>query len=236
MTSIVYRRIPKCDPGLVEAASAISVADLHEAMDIVPGRMALMNGSIQPLNPGLRIAGQAVTAYCFPFDGLLAHKAVSMVGPGQILVFANGGSGPQTMFAELIGLAARQKGAVGAVVEGCVRDTEALRAMRFPVWASGVYAGHTGKSGPGSVNVPIVVGGVRIEPGDIIVADDDGVICIPPLLMPAVLEKAKARAAREVKIRAAISEGKTLFDLLGLQATLEAAGVEEIDGTCNDSM
>src|SRR6266702_523106 len=93
MTSIIYRRIPTCDPALVAEAAKISVADLHESMNVIPGRMALMDGSIRPLNPGLRIAGQAVTAYCFPGDGLLAHKAVSMVGPGQILVFANGGSG-----------------------------------------------------------------------------------------------------------------------------------------------
>ncbi len=233
MTSIVYRRIPECDPALVEAAGRIGVADLHEAMGVIPGRMALMDGSIRPLNPGRHIAGQAVTAFCFPFDGLLAHKAVSMVGPGQILVFANGGTGPQTMFAELIALAARGKGAAGAVVQSCVRDAGALREMRFPVWSSGVYPGHTGKRGPGSVNVPVVVGGVRIEPGDIVVADDDGVISIPPKLMPAVLEKAQARADREVRIRAAIDEGKVLFDMLGLQAELDAAGVEEIDAAWN---
>jgi 4-hydroxy-4-methyl-2-oxoglutarate aldolase len=231
MSSTIYRRIPEIDPALLEEAAKVSVADLHESMDVIPGRMALMDGSIRPLNPGQRIAGQAVTAYTFPGDGLLGHKAVSLVGPGQILVFANGGSGPQTMFAELIALAALSRGAAGAVVESCVRDTEALRTMRFPVWSRGVYPARTGKSGPGAVNVPITVGGVRIDPGDVIVADDDGVICIPPALLPEALEKAKARAAREVKIRAAIAEGKLLFDLLGLQATLDAAGAQEFDTT-----
>jgi 4-hydroxy-4-methyl-2-oxoglutarate aldolase len=231
MPSTVYRRIPECDPTLVEQAGRFAVADLHESMDVITGRMALMDGSIRPLNPGLRIAGQAVTAYCFPGDGLLAHKAVSLVGPGQVLLFSNGGSGPQTMFAELIALAARAKGAVGAVVEGAVRDSEALREMRFPVWSRGIYPGHTGKSGPGAVNVPIVIGGVRVEPGDVVVADDDGVIAISPSLLPAVLEKARARAEREIKIRGAISQGKVLFDMLDLQTVLEASHTHEVDMT-----
>jgi len=234
MSSVIYRRIPECDPALVAQAGKVAVADLHESMGVIAGRQALMDGSIRPLNPGLRIAGQAVTAYCFPGDGLLAHKAVSLIQPGQILLISNGGSGPQTMFAELIARALVAKGAIGAVVGGSARDTEALRSMNFPLWARGVYPGHTEKSGPGSVNVPIVIGGVHVEPGDIIVADDDGVICIPPSLMPAVLEKAAARAAREVKIRAAIDAGKVLFDLMGLQATLDAAGAQEIDSAWKD--
>ena len=227
----VYRRIPECDPMLVDEVGKFSVADLHESMDVIAGRMALFGPAIRPINPGVRIVGQAVTAFLFPGDGLLGHKAVQLIKPGQILVVANGSAGPQTMFAELVALAAQAAGARGAVVEGHVRDSEALRAMRYPVWASGVYAGHTEKNGPGAVNVPIVCGGVRVEPGDIVVADDDGVIRIPPGLARAAVEKAKARAAREVSIRAAISEGKVLFEMLNLQAALEKAGVEEIDGT-----
>ena len=231
MTSKVYRQIPVCDPALVEEAGKYSVADLHESMDPIPGRMALFDAAIRPVNSGLRIAGQAVTAFVFPGDGLLGHKAVQLIKPGQILVVANGGSHPQTMFGEVVALAAGKAGARGAIVEGCVRDVQALRAMRFPVWSSGVYCGHTNKSGPGSVNVPIVCAGVRVEPGDIIVADDDGVICIPPALVRPIVERARLRAAGEARIRTAIDEGKVLFDVLNLQAALEASGVEEIDGT-----
>lgn len=233
MTSKIYRRIPECDPALVDAAGQYSVADLHEAMDVIPGRMALFGPEFRPLNPGIHISGQAVTAYVFPGDGLLGHKAVELVRPGQILVFANGGSGPQVMLGELIALAARKAGARGAIAESCIRDAAALREMQFPVWSRGVYAGHTGKSGPGYVNAPIVCGSVRVDPGDIIVADDDGVICIPPALMPSVIEKAKARAEREVKVRAAIGEGKVLFDMQKLQSVLDAAGAEEIDAVWN---
>lgn len=101
---------------------------------------------------------------------------------------------------------------------------------RFPVWARGTYAGHTTKRGPGEVNVPIVCGGVTIEPGDLIVADGDGVICIPLRSAETVITNAQARAAREERIRAAIEEGRSLFDLIGLQAALDAAEVTEVDG------
>ncbi len=234
MTSRIYHRIPPCDPALVEEAGNYAVADLHESMDPISGRLALFSPAIRPLNRGIRISGQAMTVSVFPGDGLLGHKAAQMVKPGQVIVMTNGGTGPQVMFAELIALAARQSGARGVVVESCIRDTDALTAMRFPVWSSGVHSGHTNKSGPGMINVPVVCGGVLVNPGDVIVADDDGVICIPPKLLPQAIEKAKARAAREVKIRAAIKEGKVLFDILNLQAAMDAAGVEEIDATWQD--
>lgn len=227
----VYRQIPPCDPALIEAAGRFSVADLHESMDSVSGRQALFDNGIRPLNIGQRIAGQAVTVYTFPGDGLLGHKAVSLLQPGNILVGANGGSGPQTMFAELVSLAATQRGAAGVVVDGCVRDSEALRRSQFPVWSTGYHVGRTGKVGPGAVNIPIICGGVRVEPGDVIVADEDGVICLTPSDLPAILERAQVRAERETKVRAAIAGGQTLFDLLGLQAAVDAAGIEEIDGT-----
>lgn len=230
MQSKIYRRIPECDPELVQQAAKYSVSDLHESMDLVSGQMALFGPEIRPLNPGIRIAGQAVTVFSYPQDGLFGHKAVQLVRPGQILVMSNGGRVPQLMFGEMIAMAALKAGAVGAVVEGYVRDVEALRQMRFPVWSSGVYAGHIGKDGPGSVNMPVVCGGVLVHPGDVIIADDDGVICIPPVLLPGVLEKAAARKAREMKARAAIGEGKVLFDLAGMQAAVDASGVEEIDG------
>ena len=234
MKSVIYRRIPECDPALVAEAAKYSVADLHESMDVIPGQLALFGPDIRPLNPGQRIAGPATTAFTFPHDGLLGHKAVQLIRPGQVLVISNGGAKPQLMFAELIALAARAAGAAGVIVEGAVRDVEALRQMNFPVWCSGVYPGHVGKAGPGSINIPIVCGGVRVNPGDIIVADDDGVLCATPSLLPAALEKAKARAEREVKIRAAIAGGRVLFDLLNLEAAMAGAGVEEIDGAWND--
>jgi 4-hydroxy-4-methyl-2-oxoglutarate aldolase len=220
-----------CAPALVEAAGECSVADLHESMDVIPGRMALFDARIRPLTRGQRISGQAFTAYPFPGDGLIGHRAIQLAGPGHILVFANGGCGPMVMFGGQVALAARRQGIRGAVVDGCIRDTDALAEMQFPVWSTGVYAGHLNKVGQGSINVPIVCGGVLVEPGDVIVADSDGVICIPVDQVAAVVKKAKARAEHEVRFRADLTSGKSLADIFPIRSILDAAGVEEFDCT-----
>lgn len=229
MAAVIFRHIPPCDPALIEAAGTIGVSDLHEALGIVAGRMALMEPRIGALNRGLRIAGQAVTAFLYPGDALLGHCAIALLQPGQVLVSANGNCGPSTMFAELVARAALRNGARGAVVDGSIRDTDALTAMRFPVWSSGISSAHTEKRGPGAVNVPIVCGGVYVEPGDVIVADGDGVISIPLARLAATIEAARERAAREAKIRAAIDAGESLFELMRLGEQIAAAGIEERD-------
>jgi 4-hydroxy-4-methyl-2-oxoglutarate aldolase len=231
MSYKVYRRIPECDPALVEAAGKFSVADLHESMDVIPGRMALFDARIGPLTRGQRVSGQAFTAYTFPGDGLIGHRAIQLAGPGHVLVVANGGCGPMVMFAELVALAARRQGVRGAVVDGCIRDTDALAEMKFPVWSTGIYAGHLNKAGQGSINVPIVCCGVLVEPGDVIVADSDGVICIPLDQVAGVVEKAKTRAEREVRVRADLSGGRSLSEIFNIRSVLDAAGVEEFDCT-----
>ncbi|HEY2481651.1 MAG TPA: 4-carboxy-4-hydroxy-2-oxoadipate aldolase/oxaloacetate decarboxylase [Caulobacteraceae bacterium] len=231
MASKIYRRIPECNPDLIEAAGKLSVVDLHESMDVIPGRMALFDARIRPLNHSQRLCGQAFTAYTFPGDGLIGHRAVQLAGPGHVLVFANGGCGPMVMFGEMVGLAARQQGIRGAVLEGCVRDTEALTEMQFPVWSTGVFAGHLNKVGQGSINVPIVCGGVHVQPGDVIVADSDGVICLPLNQVAEVLERAKARAAREMGTRADLNSGKPMAEIFNVRSALDAAGIEEFDCT-----
>ena len=231
MSYKVYRQIPACDQALVDAAGECSVADLHESMDVIPGRMALFDPRIRPLTRGQRICGQAFTAYAFPGDGLIGHRAIQLAGPGHVLVFANGGCGPMVMFGGQVALAARQQGIRGAVVDGCVRDTDDLAEMQFPIWSTGVYAGHLNKAGQGAINVPIVCGGVVVEPGDVIVADSDGVICLPLDQVAAVVEKAKARAEREVRVRADLNSGKNLSEIFNIQSILAATGVEEFDCT-----
>jgi 4-hydroxy-4-methyl-2-oxoglutarate aldolase len=183
------------------------------------------------LTRGQRISGQAFTAYTFPGDGLIGHRAIQLAGPGHILVFANGGCGPMVMFGGQVALAARRQGIRGAVVDGCVRDTDDLAEMQFPIWSTGVYAGHLNKAGQGAINVPIVCGGVVVEPGDVIVADSDGVICLPLDQVAAVVEKAKARAEREVRVRADLNSGKNLSEIFNIQSILAATGVEEFDCT-----
>lgn len=138
------------------------------------------------------------------------------------------------MLGELVAMAARRQGVLGAVVEGSVRDSQALAEMHFPVWSSGFYVGHLNKVGQGSINIPIVCGGVHVEPGDLIAADSDGVICIPLDRVPEVLERARIRAAREVEIRKAINGGTPLAEIFNTQLALNAAGVEEYDRIWRD--
>jgi 4-hydroxy-4-methyl-2-oxoglutarate aldolase len=148
-------------------------------------------------------------------------------------VIANSGNSPSTMFAELVALAALRNGVAGVIADGSIRDTDALREMGFPVWSASVHPGHIEKRGPGAINVPIVCGGVLVNPGDVIVADGDGVISIPRADVARAVSGAKERAAREVTIRQRIEKGEVLFDILNLQASLDQAGVVERDATWN---
>jgi 4-hydroxy-4-methyl-2-oxoglutarate aldolase len=238
MNPHVYLRIPAADATPLAEVSRYTVADLHEAMGVALGfdraRAALLDPAIRPLIRGHRIAGQAVTARTNPDDALLSHRAIRLLRPGQILVCTNGGHGAAATFAELTALEARKNGALGAVIDGPARDSDALAELDYPVWARGTYAGHTDKQGPGAVNVPIVCGGVLVEPGDVIVADGDGVISIPLPALPEVVRGARDRVEREHGIRAAIDRGEHLMDVLGLDTALEAAGVEEHDRTWKD--
>ena len=231
MTHRIFTRIPEGDPAVIEAIGQSSVADLHEAMETIPGRMSLLDPAIAPLNRGLKIVGQAVTAYVFPGDGLAGYRALQLAEAGQVLVVTTAGQATTPMFAEMVSLAAREKGLAGVVVDGPVRDSDALTRTQFPVWCRGRYACRLLKRGPGEVNVPVVCGGVLIEPGDVIVADGDGVVRIPLADAPRVLSVAQARARREDGIRAAIAAGADMDEVVGLKAALDASDMTEIDGT-----
>jgi 4-hydroxy-4-methyl-2-oxoglutarate aldolase len=231
MTHRIFTRIPEGDPAVIEAIGQLSAADLHEAMETIPGRMSLLDPAIAPLNRGLKIVGQAVTAYVFPGDGLAGYRALQLAGAGQVLVIATAGQATTPMFGEMVSLAAREKGLAGVVVDGPVRDSDALTKTQFPVWCRGRYAGRLLKRGPGEVNVPVVCGGVLIEPGDVIVADGDGVLRIPLADAPRVLSGAQARARREDGVRAAIAAGANMYEVVGLKAALDASDMTEIDGT-----
>jgi 4-hydroxy-4-methyl-2-oxoglutarate aldolase len=235
MTHRIFTRIPEGDPAVIEAIGQLSAADLHEAMETIPGRMSLLDPAIAPLNRALKIVGQAVTAYVFPGDGLAGYRALQLAGAGQVLVVTTAGQATTPMFGEMVSLAAREKGLAGVVVDGPVRDSDALTKTQFPVWCRGRYAGRLLKRGPGEVNVPVVCGGVLIEPGDVIVADGDGVLRIPLADAPRVLSAAQARARREDGIRAAIAAGANMYEVVGLKAALDASDMTEIDGTWQQS-
>lgn len=230
MSSVVYTQIPSCDPALAGEAAAIGVADLHEALGPVAGRAALMEPALRALVPGVRIAGQAVTALNYPGDNLMMHCALRLAARGQVLVTTNGGAAHGAQWGKMATVNAQAKGLAGVIVDGCVRDVDALREMTYPVWASAVSAAHAEKRGPGLVNAPIVCGGVCVSPGDMIVADGDGVLAVPLALLPKALERARAYAVRERAWTEQMRAGANLYDLAGIAAAA-AAGVETRDTT-----
>jgi 4-hydroxy-4-methyl-2-oxoglutarate aldolase len=231
MNPIICTRIPLPDPALVAEAAKYALADLHESLGAVQGRMALMSSRMRPLLQGRRISGAAVTSYNFPGDNLMIHVALNVAERGQILVLANGGGTQGALWGDVACTFAAQKGVAGVVADGPVRDIDALREMDFPVWATSISPSHPEKRGPGSVNVPIVVDGVLVEPGDVIVADGDGVLAIPQAHLARTLEGARQRAEREVAIRKRIKAGESLFQILNMQAAVEGAGIRQVDAT-----
>lgn len=235
MRHVVYTRIPPLDPGLVEAARDIRVADMHEALGPVAGRQCLMSAAMRPVFRGARMCGRAVTCYNYPGDNLMLHAAVRTAEAGDVIVATNGGSAQGALWGDMITFYARLKGLAGAVVDGAVRDTADVEEMGFPVFSTAVSVSHPEKRGPGSANVPMVVAGVTVRPGDLILADDDGVLAIPPALLPGAIERARSRAAGEAAMRDRLAAGATMFDLLNLGPALAAAGVEEVDGTWQDA-
>jgi 4-hydroxy-4-methyl-2-oxoglutarate aldolase len=231
MNPIICTRIPKPDPALVAEAAKYAIADLQESLGAVQGRMALMSPRMRPLLDGRRISGAAVTSHNFPGDNLMIHVALKVAERGQILVLANGGGSQGALWGDVACTFAAKKGIAGVIADGPVRDVEALRRMNFPVWSTSISPSHPEKRGPGSVNVPIVADGVLVEPGDVIVADDDGVLVIPQAHLARAVDGARARAAKEVAIRARIEAGESLFEILNMEAAVRAAGIEQIDKT-----
>jgi 4-hydroxy-4-methyl-2-oxoglutarate aldolase len=231
MNPIICTRIPLPDPALVAEAAKYALADLHESLGAVQGRMALMSSRMRPLLQGRRISGAAVTSYNFPGDNLMIHVALNVAARGQILVLANGGGTQGALWGDVACTFAAHNGIAGVVADGPVRDIDALREMDFPVWATSISPSHPEKRGPGSVNVPIVVDGVLVEPGDVIVADGDGVLAIPQAHLARTLKGARQRAEREIAIRERIKAGESLFEILNMQAAVEGAGIRQVDAT-----
>lgn len=234
MKSVCYSDIPAVDAALLAKAGALAVSDLHEALGPIAGRRALLTPAMRPLINGSRAFGQAVTCEAYPGDNLAIHLALHVVKKGQILVFTNGGSADGALWGELAATMALRKGVAGVVVDGAIRDTDALRAMNFPVWSTIISPSHPEKRGPAAVNVPVVCGGVTINPGDLIVADSDGVLAIPPAMIAEAAEGAIARMGKEAQVKKAVAEGKALFEILGMDKVAAAAGVEMRQGTWLD--
>lgn len=221
MNNVVITDPPRTAIADLDALAGHGVATVHEAM----GRTGLVGASIHPIQNGARVAGTAITVLCWPGDNLMIHAAVEQCQPGDILVVTTVSPSLDGSFGELFATALRYRGVRGLVTTGGVRDVVDLRAMNFPVWAGAQNAQGTVKATPGSVNVPIVVGGVVIRPGDAVVADDDGVLCVPRAAVAEALAQSRARESKEAESRVAYQQGELSLDRNKLRGVLEDLGV-----------
>ncbi|MCX4912641.1 4-carboxy-4-hydroxy-2-oxoadipate aldolase/oxaloacetate decarboxylase [Streptomyces sp. NBC_00687] len=221
MSGVIVTGPPKADPKDVEALAAYGTATVHEAM----GRTGLLGTRLRPVQQGIRVAGTAVTVLSWPGDNLMIHAAVEQCGDGDVLVVTTTSPSTDGMFGELFATALQRRGVRGLVIDAGVRDTAELRAMGFPAWAAAVSPQGTVKATGGSVNVPVVLGGQIVRPGDVILADDDGVVCVPRADARRTAEASEAREHKEALARAAFQEGELGLDRYGLRDTLARLGV-----------
>jgi 4-hydroxy-4-methyl-2-oxoglutarate aldolase len=222
---VVVRKIHRADPDVVAALGAAGAATVHEAI----GRRGYLGADVRPIQLGVRLGGSAVTVSSHPGDNLMIHAAVEMCAEGDVLVVTNTAPSTHGMFGELLATSVLSRGVRGLVIDAGVRDTLELRQLGFPVWSRHVSCQGTVKASPGSVNVPVVIGGVLVSPGDLICADDDGVVAVPVDEATWALEQATARIAKEDETRARLKAGELGVDLYGLRATLAELGVEYVD-------
>jgi 4-hydroxy-4-methyl-2-oxoglutarate aldolase len=222
---VVVRQIERPDPAVLSGLRAAGVAAVHEAAN----RTGLMKPSIRPIQEGLRIAGPAVTVLCPPGDNMMIHAAVEVVEAGDVLVVATMSSSTDGMFGELLATSLAQRECAGLIIDAGVRDVAALREMRFGVWSAAIHAQGTVKATPGSVNLSVVCGGVRVDPGDVVVADDDGVVVVPKAQATDVLQAATNRIDREQETRRRLEAGELGLDFYGLREKLEKLGVLWVD-------
>jgi 4-hydroxy-4-methyl-2-oxoglutarate aldolase len=221
----VVRSVDRAETRVIEALRDAGVATAHEAA----GRIGLLGPEIQARQTGTSIAGSAITVSCHPGDNLMIHAAVEVCRPGDVLVVTTTSPSTDGMFGDLLATSLMARGVAGLVSDAGVRDIAALREMGFPVWSRAVHAQGTVKASPGSVNVPVVAAGQIVRPGDIVVADDDGVFVLPTARGEEVAGAAAQRLANEATKREQLAAGTLGIDLYRLRPLLAQLGVEYVD-------